>query len=48
MNLIQLIGCRRADDELSRNYCEFNFFSDLKLEYYCEYYLKILPQESPE
>ena len=23
-----------------------NFFSDLKFEYYCEYYPEILPQES--
>ena len=62
MNLIQLIDCWRANDEMAKKIRRFletlfeyyflniivnvNFFSDLKFEYYCEYYPEILLQVS--
>ena len=62
MNLIQLIDCWRANDEMAKKIRRFletlfeyyflniivnvNFFSDLKFEYYCEYYPETLLQES--
>ena len=33
---------------LLNNIASFNFFSDLKFEYYCEYYLEILLQTGPQ
>ena len=48
-NFLQVIFVLKNFD-MSKNILNIivkvNFFSDLKFEYYCEYYPEILPQES--